>query len=206
MNRDNTTASRVTAGSDASANVWAPLRFIQRQATKPVFHSSALTGGAARFFFETETHTVPIQDMRDIADTLSIDREGFELLRHQTTVADLYDDAAVETTYYAELEALLRREFGASRIVIFDSTRRSDDGAGAQNPDGLRTPATRVHNDYTVDSGPRRIKDLLGENEAERLAKGARASSRSMSGARSVVRWSVRHSPWRMRPASIPVT
>jgi hypothetical protein len=59
---------------------------------------------------------------------------------------------------------------GASRVVIFDATRRSDGGSGAQNRDGLRGPATRVHVDYTEKSGPQRVKDLLGEAEAARLA------------------------------------
>ncbi|MEL0022336.1 MAG: CmcJ/NvfI family oxidoreductase, partial [Rickettsiales bacterium] len=46
---------------------------------------------------------------------------------------------------------------------------------GAANPDGLRGPATRVHVDYTVASGPQRAKDALGEADYERLiATGAR--------------------------------
>ncbi|MCH6590386.1 MAG: methyltransferase [Proteobacteria bacterium] len=151
------------------------LSFIRPQNTKPVFHSAALTGGVPKVFFEFEEHTVPIGDMREIADTLSIDREGFELLRHTTAVGDLYDDEAVDNQYYAEIEALLRRRFDADRVVIFDVTRRSDGGAGAQNRDGLRGPAWRVHVDYTVKSGPQRVKDILGEAEAERLAEsGAR--------------------------------
>jgi len=81
----------------------------------------------------------------------------------------------VEKVYYPEIEALLRQVTGASHVVIFDATRRSDAGAGAQNRDGLRGPASRVHVDYTEKSGPQRVKDLLGEAEAARLAaSGAR--------------------------------
>jgi hypothetical protein len=148
----------------------ARLNFIRRQDAKPVFQSAALTGGLPRTFFETEDHGVSIGNLRDIADTLSVDREGFALLRHRTAVDDLYDDDEVEPAYFPEIEALLRLEFGASRVVIFDSTRRSDDGVGAQNRDGLRGPATRIHVDYTAKSGPQRVKDLLGEAEAARLA------------------------------------
>ena len=153
----------------------APLNFIRRQDTKPVFHSAALTGGEMKYFFEHEAQTVAISDMREIADTLSVDQEGFELLNHSTAVEDLYDDDAIEQVYYPEIEALLRRRFGAGRVVIFDATRRSDGGVGAQNADGLRGPASRLHVDYTVKSGPRRAKDILGEDEAARLAEaGAR--------------------------------
>ena len=152
------------------AELRAPLSFIAPQDTKPVFHSAALTGGPAKLLFEVEDHTVTIADMRPFADTLSVDREGFALQRHETEVDDFYDDDAVERTYYPEIEALLRREFGASRVVVFDATRRSDGGDGAKNRDGQRGPATRVHVDYTAKSGPQRVKDLLGAAEAARLA------------------------------------
>ena len=158
-----------------SADVRAALTFITPSATKPAFHSSALTGGAPRVLFETERHAVLIQDMRPLADALALDREGFELLRHPTAVPDLYDDDAIERIYYPEIQALLRAVTGASRVVVFDATRRSDAGGGAKNRDGLRGPASRVHVDYTEKSGPQRVKDLLGEDEARRLAaSGAR--------------------------------
>jgi hypothetical protein len=158
-----------------SADVRAALTFITLQGSKPVFYSSALTGGAPRVLFDTERHDVLIQDMRPLADALALDREGFELRRHETAVADLYDDEALEQVYYPEIEALLRAATGASRVVVFDATRRSDGGAGARNRDGLRGPASRVHVDYTEKSGPQRVRDLLGEAEAARLAaSGAR--------------------------------
>ena len=167
------TLDRVAA-PETSAAVNAALTFITPQDTKPVFESSAVTGGAPRVFFDTERHAVAIHDMRPIAGALSLDREGFELLQHES-VADLDDDDAVEEVYYPEIEALLRAVTGATRVVIFDATRRSDAGAGAKNRDGLRGPASRVHVDYTAKSGPQRVRDLLGEDEAERLAaSGAR--------------------------------
>ncbi len=166
--------NRVFADQDAAA-VRASLTFITPSDTKPVFHSSAITGGAPRVFFDTERHEVLIQDLRPLAEAVSLDEEGFELRRHATAASDLYDDAEVEAVYYPELEALLREVTGASRVIIFDATRRSDGGTGARNPDGLRGPATRVHVDYTEKSGPQRLEDLLGEAEAARLkAAGAR--------------------------------
>ncbi len=175
MNQIVPTVSTQTEPPLAVTGLKAPLNFIRRQDTKPVFHSAALTNGQSKVFFETEAHSVPISDMRDIAETLSVDHEGFELLRHTTAVENLYDDDAIEQVYHLEIEALLRRRFGAGQVVIFDVTRRSDDGTGAQNPDGRRGPATQLHVDYTAKSGPQRVKDILGEDEAARLtASGAR--------------------------------
>jgi hypothetical protein len=169
MNRIVSSVSPRAKASQSNTEVKAPLNFIRRQDTKPVFHSAALTGGETKYLFESQAHTVVISDMREIANSLSVDHEGFELLHHTTAVEDLYDDDAVEQEYYTEIEALLRDKFGARRVAIFDVTRRSDNGDGAQNPDGLRGPATRLHVDYTVKSGPQRVKDILGEDEAARL-------------------------------------
>jgi hypothetical protein len=170
------TAGFVPDATAASADdVEAPLTFIRPQDTKPVFHSSAMTGGEAKIFFEVEDHEVPIADMRARAGTLSLDREGFELLEDKTAVKDLYDDEAIAGPYTQEIEALMKRRLGASKVVVFDVTRRSDGGTGAKNPDGLRGPASRVHVDYTVKSGPQRAKDVLGEEDVDRLlAAGAR--------------------------------
>lgn len=148
----------------------APLTFIVPQKVKPVLESAAFTGGAPRERFGTEARDVAIHDLRPLAGDLSLDREGFVLRRAPTAVADLYDDGAVERLYYPEIEALVKRELGASRVAIFDATRRSDAGGGAANRDGARGPAGRVHVDYTERSGPQRAGDVLGAAEVRRVA------------------------------------
>ncbi len=62
----------------------------------------------------------------------------------------------------------MRGAVGASRVEVFDVTRRSDARSGAPNRVGLRSPASRVHVDYTVASAPR-VRDVLGATEGERL-------------------------------------
>lgn len=171
MNQSIVPADVKVAALPASGSIVASLNFIRRQAEKPVLHSSALTGGAPRFFFETESRPVVIADMRPLARRFTLDRQGFALLRRPIAVTDLTDDAAVASLYIPEVEALLRHVLGASRVIAFDTTRRSDSKEGAANPDGRRGPATRVHVDYTVESGPQRLRDLLGESEAERLLR-----------------------------------
>ncbi|MGH7102142.1 MAG: CmcJ/NvfI family oxidoreductase [Acetobacteraceae bacterium] len=156
-------------------DVRAGLTFITPSGKKPVFESATYTGNLPRVLFETERHVVEITDLRPLASGFTLEREGFALRRSPTAVTDLYDDRAVDDLYYREVEALLRSAIGASRVIIFDATRRSDAGTGARNRDGLRGPASRVHVDYTEKSGPQRLKDLLGEAEASRLlASGAR--------------------------------
>ena len=156
-------------------DVHAALMFIVPQDTKPCFESSALTGGEPRVHFKTEARRVDVRDMRRIADLLSLDREGFLLLRHETAVDDLYDDGAIAGVYDRELRMLLTEVTGADRVAVFDHTRRSDGAGGAANPDGPRGPASRVHVDYTVGSGPKRAADALGAEEVDRvLSSGGR--------------------------------
>jgi hypothetical protein len=178
----------------------APLTFITPSDIKPVFHGAAYTGGAPKVFFDTEQHTVDIHDMRPLAGALTLDREGFELRRHETALADIYDDAALERVYYPQIEALLRDVTGSTRVIVFDATRRSDGGAGARNRDGLRGPASRVHVDYTEKSGLQRLKDLLGEDAARHVA--ARSARIVQINVWRPIRGPVRRSPLALADAS----
>ena len=158
-----------STGTTSANDVRVALTFIVPQETKPYFESAALTGGEPRVHFETETRRVDVHDMRQVSDLLSLDRQGFLLVRHQTAVGDLYDDEAIAGVYDRELEALLTEVTGADRVAVFDHTRRSDNVEGAANPDGFRGPASRVHVDYTIDSGPKRAADALGRDEVDRV-------------------------------------
>lgn len=163
-----------TSAGRAADDVRAALTFIVPQDTKPYFESSASTGGEPRVHFETRQHAVTLHDMRPLASTFDLDTQGF-LLRHSPTAVDLEDDAAVAADYAGELEVLLRAETGADQVAIFDYTRRSDAPEGAGNPDGARGPASRVHVDYTIDSGPKRARDALGAEIFDAaIARGAR--------------------------------
>ena len=92
MNQEASSALSTVGSPRPVTPISASLNFIRRQDAKPTFESSALTGGAPKYLFEPEAHTVTISDMREIAEDLSVDREGFELLHQVTAVTDLYDD------------------------------------------------------------------------------------------------------------------
>src|SRR6202012_4496309 len=76
---------------------------------------------------------------------------------------DFYSDDQVRATYYPEVEALLRRELGAAGVVVVDHTVPN-----GNRPD-LAQPSRRVHNDHTVNSAPRRVRDHLGAEADELL-------------------------------------
>jgi hypothetical protein len=140
----------------------ANLAFITPQLHKPVLLSAAYTGGEPRELFAVEEHRVLIRDMRPIANSLTLDRHGMGLRYWPTDVDDLTDERLVDGVYVSEVEDFLAAEFNASVVVVFDVTRRSDRPEGAQNKDGFRGPASRVHVDYTWASGSTRARDVLG--------------------------------------------
>jgi len=119
-----------------------------------------------------EPHAVPIFDARPIAENLSLDREGFALVRHPTLVKNFYDEQEVRNAYYPAVEAFLRATLNADRVLIFDHTvRRRVEGAADIRGGGPRQPATRVHVDQTDLSGRNRVYEHLPE-EADELVKG----------------------------------
>jgi hypothetical protein len=111
MSHNTVPATPATTASPPFSSVEAPLTFIRRSDSKPVLHSAALTGGGPRELFEIEQRIVPIRDVRPSADRLSLDREGFVLLRQDTAVKDFYDDDQVERIYYPEIETVLRPSY-----------------------------------------------------------------------------------------------
>ncbi|WP_069263957.1 CmcJ/NvfI family oxidoreductase [Paraburkholderia nodosa] len=99
----------------------------------------------------------------------SLDRCGFELRRHVSSLNDFSSDTLIRGVYYPECEAILKQWTGAKRVVIFNHVVR---GGGAQSHEsGLREASRYVHNDQTFVSGPRRARDLLPMHEAAALLK-----------------------------------
>jgi hypothetical protein len=93
------------------------------------------------------------------------------VVRHRSAVIDFQDESQLHDVYYAEAERLLKDVTGADRVHIFDHTLRRRVPGQQDNRDGPRQPATQVHVDHTVGSGPQRVRDLLPE-EADELLRG----------------------------------
>ena len=115
----------------------------------------------------TDPRRVAIRNGRPHAEEFVLDREGFRFVPHDTRVSDFFDEDEIRRVYYPEMEALVKAESGASRVVIFDHTLRTADDA-VREARKIREVVPRVHNDYTEWSGPQRVRDLLPD-EAEAL-------------------------------------
>lgn len=114
-----------------------------------------------------EARTIPVYDVRPRAPELSLDREGFVITDHVSRVNDYYDDANVVDVYYPEIIELVKRTAGASEVMIFDHTIRAL-SVEVQKQRKVREAVAIVHGDYTNASGPIRVHDLIGAQEAAR--------------------------------------
>ena len=114
-----------------------------------------------------ELKAMTVQNGRLVADRLSLDEQGFVFLEHKTKVADFFDPAQLQSIYYPEVEHLIKKTSGASRVFLFDHTLRSGDET-EREAKLIREPVLQAHNDYTEWSGPNRVREFLPD-EAETL-------------------------------------
>ena len=148
--------------------VVAPLNFTMPMAEKRYSYNYEPPPGVPPRNTKEEAHQVKILDGRAVHDRLSLDREGFVLVRHPTAASDLYDEEQIRTVYYPECARLIKEFTGAKRVHVFDHIVRN--AARMAKGNTIKGYAGRVHNDYTAWSAPRRVRDLMGD-EAEELLK-----------------------------------
>ena len=115
-------------------------------------------------------HTIPVYNGRKVQDQLSLDQQGLMLTKRETKVSDFYDAEEVKKVYYPEAAELVKDMTGASKVVVFDHNVRCGPRA-KQGEVGVSSPVLFAHNDYTIQSGPTRVRDLVPAEEAEELLK-----------------------------------
>jgi len=147
--------------------VEATLNYLAAMPERPFFLAYAAPEGVPARNTKGDRRSVAIHDARALAETPSLDREGFALVRHEAAPRDPWDPRAVREQYYREMETLVRRHTGADRVVAFDHNVRSRSRA-ERHEDNAQMPVRYAHNDYTEGSGPQRVRDLLPADEAER--------------------------------------
>ncbi|HTU12345.1 MAG TPA: CmcJ/NvfI family oxidoreductase [Allosphingosinicella sp.] len=150
-----TAHSPIRTASRAAAATRATLNFLKPMAARLYSYQYEPPPGVPQRNGEDAPHPVAIRDARPLAGRLSLDAEGFALLRAPTLFAAWADPAAISAAYYAEVERLLGQATGARRVIAFDHNVRSVARA-AGGEAGIRGPVPRTHNDFTARSGPER--------------------------------------------------
>jgi hypothetical protein len=120
----------------------------------------------------TDSHEMEIVSGWPKLEQFDVDREGFELKPFPADFAGFDDADAVTTLFYPQVVDFVKRNTGAKRVLIFDHTLRKRLPADLAQQTTVNRPAVLlVHSDYTVASGPQRVRDLLPD-EAETLLRG----------------------------------
>src|SRR5688500_15478744 len=92
-----------------------------------------------------QEYRMTVRDGRAIANQLSLEREGFIFVKHETRVKDFFDEEDVRSVYYPETEQLVKENSGAKRVLVFDHTLRSADAM--REAKQISGPVRNAHND-----------------------------------------------------------
>ena len=122
-----------------------------------------------------DPHEMSVHDGWSRADSFSLDKEGFALHSFTTTFDQWNDDAVVAKSFYPEVVEFLKNTQGAKRVLVFDHTIRSKANASKkltqETGTSQRAPVSLVHCDYTAESGPLRVQQLMGDEAKDLLSR-----------------------------------
>lgn len=109
------------------------------------------------------------------AKEFSIDKQGFALSKLETEFEHWENESEVRETFYPEVVSFLKNEIGAKRVLVFDHTIRSKINEAKkltqETNTSQRAPVMLVHCDYTAESGPKRVRQLLGDEAEDLLSR-----------------------------------
>ncbi|WP_417517404.1 CmcJ/NvfI family oxidoreductase [Minwuia sp.] len=119
-----------------------------------------------------DRHMIQVHDAWPMADTVSVDAEGFEIHDFESGFQNFEKDASVEMIFYPQVVDFVKRHTGAKRVRVFDHTlrRRRSQDIKTQTKVQRSVPFV-AHSDFTPKSGPQRVRDIMGD-EAETLLEG----------------------------------
>ncbi|KAL8791334.1 MAG: hypothetical protein Q9195_005953 [Heterodermia aff. obscurata] len=162
-------------GADSSKEVRASFNYTKdvQQPTELYFYES----DAAKNIHEPgdDPHDMSVHDGWSRADSFSLDKEGFALHGFKTAFDRWDDDAVVAESFYPEIVDFLKKTQGAKRILVFDHTIRSKANSAKkltqETGTSQRAPVSLVHCDYTAESGPLRVQQLMGDEAKDLLSR-----------------------------------
>lgn len=117
----------------------------------------------------TDVKDVEVHNGWPEVDRLSLDREGFELREFGAKFDQFDDEESIKTVFHPQVVDFVKRHTGAKEVVVFDHTIRKRMASDLKVQTEVHRPAVMlVHSDYTVISGPQRVRDIM-QQRAEPL-------------------------------------
>jgi len=117
----------------------------------------------------TNEHDVQIENVRGKENLYTLDNAGFQFFNRPTKVTDFHEDKQIEEVYYPESVDLIKELTGASRVVLFDHTRRLRRVGELDDSPDRRQPVNLAHVDQTTKSTIARIHRHLPSEDVPTL-------------------------------------
>ena len=112
---------------------------------------------------------------RNRSNPFSVDKEGFSLHDFRTGFEKWEEEETVKAEFYPEVVDFLKKQLNAKRVLVFDHTIRTKANEAKkltqETNTSQRAPVMLVHCDYTAESGPLRVRQLLGEEAEDLLSR-----------------------------------
>lgn len=143
-------AQNTRGNTDSLDCVKAQLSFIPRTTDEgPTFAASQNLGGVGMV-----KHEVKIYNARPVASSLSLDRQGFALIKHKSAYANELTSEPMRAKYLEEMAQFIKVHFDASAVVAYQ--HGAIPSVIVRSSDGSRGIATGVvaHVDFTSTSAP----------------------------------------------------
>jgi hypothetical protein len=115
---------------------------------------------------EHEVAQVHVRDVRTGEADVRFASDSIAFVRNPSQIVEFDEDESWRGIYDAELTQFLKEQIDAKEVLIFDHTVRVDD------PDSGRQPARNVHSDYSPEGAHQRLRDIVGEHQAENWKAG----------------------------------
>ncbi len=161
---------QLVAERPSTGTIQAQMNYIVDTGTPPVRYIDWPEMEHKEILPQYKQHVMTIRDGRPLRDTFKLDTHGFVFADHHTAMQDFTDEAERKRVYDREVAELIKKHSGASEVLVFDHTIRIGDEQ-AMKAINARPPVKGVHNDYTETSAPRRLREIVGDAEAERRFK-----------------------------------
>ena len=126
------------AEPEAPAIIDASINYYLETGEKPYTYSGGPGSTDVRSSTVADPRRVAMHNGRPFVDQFALKREGFHFVRHDTKVQSFFEEDEIRRVYYPEMEALVKRESGASRVFVFDHTLRASQIASGKVSTGSR--------------------------------------------------------------------
>jgi hypothetical protein len=102
------------AAAAATRSVAGEVNYIGAMSERPRYYAN----DHSRDVLNLDPRTIRVENVRDRRIAPSLDREGFTLVAHRSSVVDFRDPREISRTHNAEIERLLLQLCGADRVVV----------------------------------------------------------------------------------------